>query len=605
MARKSYGFGKFMLGWLIGIIFTIGTVALLGFYIYKYATLRTFENLLKMDLPLEEEAKSNTIEDYVKILVGAVGGSSSKTIEETATSLGIDLGSILTVEEEIVEDVAVKTYKYKGIDISAVVKGKLSEISANVTVVANDLTLSSIQGLGFTLPDLQLFNDPAVAEATFSELPTALQTAVGNYTLSTLASDFNIAGLTGIEMLSSLLDVKVSELSTAFSSLTVGDVLRSSNTTVDAAYTTEITSFKKDTTETTLGEEVTLTDGKLTFVNDENILEVVVVVKNGATPYATFTFVKEAGELATGTYKLESEATGKDMVIFKNEIDLHKFFCGTDTNDEVVKVLYPIKISELGTNIQDTMQDVKLNTLITPGPEDTILNAIISDDTTLAGLPAKINTLKIGDIFPAPNGEDTRPAIIKALSTTNVMELQTAINNLTLSQMLDTTTNPILAALATSTLNTLGADISNLTVGQVFPAPTGEDTRHVVIKKLADESVKILEIGDNLDNIINGLKLSNILTGINFTNTNSFWSLLYVSDTGLGSNRTGGDVLVSEMETAVSNAMGELPGKTLRQLKDMGVINVTDTDLNKMVGEQQVGGFTLTQIIYAFIDTET
>lgn len=604
MARKTYGFGKFMLGWLIGIIFTIGTIGILGFYIYKYATVKTFENVLKIEIPLNEDAKSNTIEDYVKILVGALGGSSSKTIEETVDMIGINLGSILTVEENVVDDVVVKTYKYKGIDISSVIKGRLSEVSTNAALVAQSLTLSSLEGLGFTLPDLQLFTDPAVTGATLSNLPAALQTAVGNYTLTTLASDFGITGLTDIEMLSSLLDVKVSGLSTAFGSLVVGDVLRSPNTTVDETYTAQITSFEKDGASAVLDGEIVLADGKLTFVNDENALDAVVTIKNGETTVATFTFAKEAGKLATGTYKLESEETGRAITIFKNEINLYNFFCGTDSNDEIVKVLYPIKISELGTSITETMQDIKLNTLITTSASDTILNAIISGDTTLGGLPEKVNTLKIGDVFPAPEGEDTRPSIIIALSDTNIVDLQTSINTLTLSQMLDTTTNPILSTLGSSTLNTLGTDVGNLTVAQVFPAPEGTDTRHVLIKKLADSGAKILEIGDGLSSIINELKLSDVLTEINFTHTDSFWSLLYITDSSVeGGKRRGGDVLVEEMETAVSNAMDELPGKTLSELNSMGVVTISATDLVKIIGGKQVGAFTLTEIIDAFINS--
>ena len=288
MAKAKSGVGKFLLGWLFGIIFTLGAVAGLGFWMYKNMTVKSVENLTGADITfMEEQAKEKTIEQLVNVIINVSSSSGDLTIEQGFDELGLKLSSLFEVEGEGEN----RVYKFKGLNVSPIVKGRLSDIGTNAQTVVNSLTLQNIIDVfNVTLPNISLINNDEVMNAQLKDLGTAFSNAISDYTLRKLSQDFDIPSLTESDILKSMLDVTIEELPSKLDKLKVGDLFVKNNIALDKTYTytvseNSVAAFDQDNKIITIFDKTSDT----TFN---------VIVNNGTTNVAQLDFVIASGELS-------------------------------------------------------------------------------------------------------------------------------------------------------------------------------------------------------------------------------------------------------------------------------------------------------------------
>ena len=154
--KKKGGFGKFVLGWVLSLIFNLALVVGLGFWFYKNGTISGVEKTFGFEVGvISEDAKNLTLENLVGKVVNVATNYNNMSIEEIADGVGLDLGAALTITGEG----ASKTYAFKGLEITSVIKGKLGEAGNNMQAVIDELSLGEIESMfGMTLPNYEFIN---------------------------------------------------------------------------------------------------------------------------------------------------------------------------------------------------------------------------------------------------------------------------------------------------------------------------------------------------------------------------------------------------------------------------------------------------------------
>ena len=224
--KKKSGAGKFFLGWFLGTIINIVVLVGAGFWAYKNVTLSGLEKTFGFKVEaLSEDAKHLTLENMVGEVVNIASNFDSMTIIEITDGLGLNLDDVMRVEGTG-ED---KVYKFKGIDITAIVTGKISEASSNAQEVIDGLSLGGIEeAFEITLPDYEFLN--ALKDTPLKDLGTETDGIFDSYTLNKLSSEFGV-NFTDVDMLSGLLDTPFSELPEEINNLYVRDVIDTTGAT--------------------------------------------------------------------------------------------------------------------------------------------------------------------------------------------------------------------------------------------------------------------------------------------------------------------------------------------------------------------------------------
>ena len=180
---------KFFFGWFIGFIFTLLLLGGLVIWAANNLNLKKVESMTGTNLSmLGDDIKEMKIGELVSKVSDLASNYDDYTFEELCYTHGvISLEDIVTVtgaEES-------RTYSYKTIDITDVVKGKLKETSKNIEKSIDKVTLSQLEtALGIKLPDLVLLN--RVKNATLVTLGDSLSDLKNSYTLQDMANDFNM-----------------------------------------------------------------------------------------------------------------------------------------------------------------------------------------------------------------------------------------------------------------------------------------------------------------------------------------------------------------------------------------------------------------------------
>ena len=136
-----------------------------------------------------------------------------------------------------------------------------------------------------------------------------------------------------------------------------------------------------------------------------------------------------------------------------------------------------------------------------------------------------------------------------------------------------------------------------LTFDDLFPDKTEGEPYHPIIQSLKDKEVMLFSLETEVQNVINEMKIGDILTDAKFDR--GMLSLLSVQR---GSETiTGGDINVSEMTTAINNMSATLKTKTLFELKGLGIITTDDEILQKRLGVEPdakaIGDCTIEELI--------
>lgn len=510
--RKSYygGASKFFFGWFVGIVVTLVLIVGIGYWVIFRMPVSSATNLVGVDLPLNDQAKSNSLADFVGTAVKTMNGSSNDSIETTAYKLGIDLGGVLTVSGSGES----KTYSYKGLDLTSVIKGKISEISSNVNNVIETISISNILSIaGISLPDnIPVINDEDIKSAALKDLGEAISNKVNNYTLNDIAEEFGVSGLTNNDILKCIADKKISELSDAINDLTVGDVITVSEGD-------KILNTIKDVKIVELGSQAEskvkgLMISDVVEVGDNNVLQAIASFK--------------IGELS------EKFNTLKVVDIFPDPEE-----GAEDTRNEIIIAIKDVALVDLGGDqVETEVKKLTIADFIDVG-DNKILNAI--RDTMIGDLSTRFQNITVGELFPADD-PDTRNIFIKKLDGVKVSALDSSINDIIddmfVSEILGDydDTNPILNKIADYRVGELSDRISDLTLGDIFPAPEeGEDDRYIIIQKLED--VKLTELDENIEDTVNGLKLNELIT---VSNDNTIFSTI-------------GDTTIGGLDTRVKN----------------------------------------------------
>lgn len=224
--KKSRGTGKFFLGWFIGTIFNIAVLVGAGFWFYKNGTISGVEKTFGFEIDvLSDDAKHLTIEKLVGDVLDVATNYDQMSIEELADGLGVNLSSMLSVQTTAGE----KTYKFKGLDVTTVIKGKLGEAGDNMQKVIDDLSLGDIEStFEITLPDYEFLN--ALKDTPLKDLSTATDGIFDGYTLNKMCTEFGVS-FNSVDMLKNLLDTPFSDLPAELQELKVEDVLDTTGAT--------------------------------------------------------------------------------------------------------------------------------------------------------------------------------------------------------------------------------------------------------------------------------------------------------------------------------------------------------------------------------------
>ena len=224
--KKSRGIGKFFLGWFLGTIINLAIIVGFGFWFYKNGTISGVEKTFGFEISvLGEDAKHWTIEKLVGDVIDVASNYDQMTVEEIADGVGLGLGNILTVETVDGE----KTYKFKGLDITEVIKGKLADAGTNMQSIIDNLSLGDIEStFEIVLPAYEFIN--ALKDTPLKDLSTAADGIFDNYTLNKLSNEFGV-NFNSVEMLQSLLDTPFSELPDELQNLYVRDVIDTTGAT--------------------------------------------------------------------------------------------------------------------------------------------------------------------------------------------------------------------------------------------------------------------------------------------------------------------------------------------------------------------------------------
>ena len=586
MAKAKSGVGKFLLGWLFGIIFTLGAVAGLGFWMYKNMTVKSVENLTGADITfMEEQAKEKTIEQLVNVIINVSSSSGDLTIEQGFDELGLKLSSLFEVEGEGEN----RVYKFKGLNVTSIVKGRFGEIGTNAQTVVNTLTLQNIVDVfNVTLPNISLINNDEVMNAQLKDLGTAFNNAISDYTLRKLSQDFDIPSLTESDLLKSMLDATIEELPSKLDKLKVGDLFVKNNITLDKTYTytvseNSVAAFDQDNKIITIFDKTS----DATFN---------VVVNNGTTNVAQLDFIIASGELSVKYTDLANGTEPQEIVVYKDDFDLTNFATkDSDTNSNIVKNLYHIVVTELGNQISTEIKNTLVRDVVKI-EEGTILDKLIGHDTTIGNLSATIDSVTIGELFPDETQEE---GILYAIKDSTFESLASDIDNLTIKDFVPNfeKSNALLKAIGDATIYNLNGKIKELTFNDLFPDKTEGEPYHPIIVKLKEKNIMLFSLETEVQKVINEMKIGDILTDATFDS--GMLSLLSVQR---GSETiTGGDIYVSEMTTAINNMSETLKTKTLFELKGLGIITTDDTTLNKNYGTTgtKIGDFTIDGLINA------
>ncbi len=501
------GVSKFFFGWFVGFIFTITALAGLGYWVVKCMPIGSVSSLVGADLPISEEGKGNTIADVIGLAIGVASGSSDKSIEETANLLGLDLKGVISNTEE--EDGT--HYIIQGIDITPVIKGKLSQLSSNVTSVVDNIKLNDIvSATGITLPDISIINDARILNSPISSIGDVMTEIINEYTLNKLADDFDIEGLSSNTMLKSIIDTPISDISTAINDLRVKDIFPAPTEGPDNR--NKIIKAIENIKITELGTNIQTT------INTMKLSDVIDIPADSIL--ASFadktigTLSTEFDDMTIGEIFPPLNVTFDEQYTFA--IDSVVIDGAPSTTDNVIFVEDELSLDDGLTYTTSVVVTIAISKLDVPYGTIAIgfdNEGHIVHGETRYGTMAENNDLIISATATAFDCrefvQEDRDTFIVAFDDLKLSELSTGISSkvdtMKISDIIDVTGNSILGCLGDSTIGSLSEDINNLTIGDMFPGATNK-----ILIALSD--VKITELDSDVQSVIDGMILSDIIT---------------------------------------------------------------------------------------------
>lgn len=251
-----------------------------------------------------------------------------------------------------------------------------------------------------------------------------------------------------------------------------------------------------------------------------------------------------------------------------------EYYCVTDETGAAV--LYrPRTIGDLSGNstlVSDITKDLTIQDLVGDTGDSKLLNAISAWKIDELSNQKKIMSLKMSDVIEI---DDSSPAILKAMQGWTLGDLndQDKINTLKLTDILEKTqveNNTILKHLQNSTVASLADDLENLKLQKVFAddvyktGKTEEGTIYFVNQK-GERLYENPADGKfyTSDTFEPATESARVLTGT--------WKYLLTDKEG-----KEGDYTITDMGTLVSNMTANIQKATLKDLKEDGIISLSD-----------------------------
>ena len=199
----------------------VGLLGGLVWWAVTNITLAKVEDTVGIDLSmLGDDIKEMKINELISTVTDLVDNYEEYTLEELSDKYGIiDLGNMLTISG-VGEN---KTYSYKTVDVTPLIKGEIGKAGENAGTVIDRITLAQLEtALEFNLPDLILFQ--TVKDASLSSLGNALSDLKYTYKLQDIASDFNM-NLDSSSILKNLKENTLSQLPSEIDNMTVEELV--------------------------------------------------------------------------------------------------------------------------------------------------------------------------------------------------------------------------------------------------------------------------------------------------------------------------------------------------------------------------------------------
>ena len=320
---------KFFFGWFVGFVFTLLLLGGLVLWAVNNLNLKKVEDMIGANLSmLGDDIKEMKIGDLISTVTDLATNYDEYTFEELCYDHGIiNLENLVTVSG-VDEN---KTYSYKTIDISAIIKGKVGEVGKNIKDVTEKITLSQVEtAIGIELPDLILIN--RVKGATLVTLGDALSNLKDTYTLQDMANDFNI-DLDSSDILKNLKTKTLVELPDEIDGMTVEELVGTDKVT---------------------GNKIVEAIRNITIGDLPDELPKLTVNKILGTSASSNPILK-----AIGSTTIESLETKISTLSFK---DIFPAPTGEDTRHPVIRKLAEanIKISEVDSKINEIIDDMTI-----------------------------------------------------------------------------------------------------------------------------------------------------------------------------------------------------------------------------------------------------
>ena len=134
--KKGFkGVGIFFFGLFFGILFTLGSIAGVGFWAYKNLTLRKIEKITNQKIDIGNESIKNiTIEDVVKNVSGIISDIDNYTLGK----LEDDLGIVVIGKDGFVGE------SFYGLDLTPLKKSTKSTIKKDIEDIIGGATMNTI-----------------------------------------------------------------------------------------------------------------------------------------------------------------------------------------------------------------------------------------------------------------------------------------------------------------------------------------------------------------------------------------------------------------------------------------------------------------------------
>lgn len=484
-------------------------------------------------------------------LLEALQGASLSDLEDEETILALELGEVLPTTEggdTIIDKFADKTL------------GELSSLDIHTVKLTDIFSEEEIQNNNNKILKALVKSNPNI---TIGDLTDA--SCIQALKLTDILSDSQIAESSILEALVDL-DCSIGELSSQLDTLTLGNVLGITSTSLGvprilrALANTQIKDLTNRINTLTLQEMIDIdVDDPSTPLLMKTLAGKTIDELNAYLPH-----IKLGDVMDFSSYPNLNNDTVKNTEIndfttlintLKNHLKL-KDVVDIDIDDPNTPKLLKTLSEEYLKDLPDRLGSLKLNEIMSIGPSShPLLKAL--GGYSFSELEGVIPTLTLGDIL------DISPSshpLLKALQIYSLTELEGAIPSLELGNLITINDDSpkVLQSLEHTSLSNFASSISDLTLSQLVDIDVLDpDTPQIMI---ALKDVKILD-GTSLTAKINSLKLNDI-----YKESDCVGIFKYLWD-----DNDDGDLLITNIPGAVNN----LPLVTI--LEDY----IYDNDVNK------------------------